>query len=332
MDCGRLDHGSGSAGGRYCAGDARLYRHPASDRTGIMSDKAEVAPPRRAALFINRKSRKGRNAADQVIAALEAQGIKVEIPSCQGPDDINHSLLHLRDSIDCAVIGGGDGTLNAAAPALMETQLPLGIIPLGTANDLARTLNIPADPEQAARIIAQGKQHRIDLGEVNGVPFFNVASIGFGVALTRALTSDSKKRFGIFGYPIAALRVARRLRPFHAEIRHGGTTTVTKTLHLAIGNGRHYGGGMTVSEDASIDDGKLDVWSLEVDSAWRLIRLLPALWRGTQGRWREVITLSEEALEVHTRHPRSINTDGEITTRTPADFIVRRRAVRVFGP
>ncbi|APH54096.1 Diacylglycerol kinase family protein [Granulibacter bethesdensis] len=297
-----------------------------------MSDKAAFSPPRRAALFINQKSRKGRNAADRVITALETHGIQVEIPSWHDPDDIHHTLRRLHGSIDCAVIGGGDGTLNAAAPALMETQLPFGIIPLGTANDLARTLDIPANPEQAARIIAQGKRRLIDLGEVNGVPFFNVASIGFGVALTRALTSDSKKRFGIFGYPIAALRVARRLRPFHAEIRHGGTTTVTKTLHLAIGNGRHYGGGMTVSADASIDDGKLDVWSLEVDSAWGLIRLLPALWRGTQGRWREVITLSEEALEVHTRHPRSINTDGEITTRTPADFIVRRQAVCVFVP
>ena len=231
------------------------------------------------------------------------------------------------------IIGGGDGTLNAALPGLLETGLPLGIIPLGTANDLARTLGIPTDLAAAARIIACGKVQRVDIGEVNGHLFFNVASIGFGVDLTRALTSNSKRRFGTIGYAIAALRAVSRLRPFRAEIMHGHTIHISRTIHVAVGNGRHYGGGMTVSEHARIDDGCLHIYSLEVDSLWRLLRLLPALRSGRHDAWKEIRTLEGEEIEVRTpRRPRSVNTDGEIVTRTPAHFRVRGHAISVFIP
>ncbi|MBV8523247.1 MAG: lipid kinase [Acetobacteraceae bacterium] len=230
------------------------------------------------------------------------------------------------------VIAGGGGTLNAAAPGLIAAGLPLGIIPLGTANDLARTLNIPLDPTEAARVSAQGRRRRIDLGEVNGHPFSNVASIGFGVDLTRALTRDSKRRFGVLGYAIAGLRALERLHPFRAEIIHGGETYVSRRVHVAVGNGRHYGGGMTIAENARIDDGRLDVYSLEVASFWRLLRLLPALRSGRNQHWAEIRTLAGEEIEIHTHHPRSVNTDGEIRTRTPAYFRVLRGALEVFTP
>jgi YegS/Rv2252/BmrU family lipid kinase len=230
------------------------------------------------------------------------------------------------------VVAGGDGTLNAVAAGLIDTGLPLAILPAGTANDLARTLGIPRDFDIAAQIIKEGVTGRIDVGMANDVPFFNVASIGFGVDLTRALTRDSKRRWGALGYAIAALRTAHRMRPFTAWITESDRVHVSRTVHLAVGNGRHYGGGMTVASGASIDDHRLDIFSLEVSSIWRLLRLMPALRSGRHQAWREVRTLTGQIVDVRTRHPRSVNTDGEIRTHTPARFTVRPAAVTVYVP
>jgi diacylglycerol kinase (ATP) len=288
---------------------------------------------RPALLVVNTHSRRGAGAAETVTRVVRESDVQVMARDCERASDLSDLICATKRDIESVIIGGGDGTLNAALPGLLETGLPLGIIPLGTANDLARTLGIPTDLAAAARIIARGKVQRVDIGEVNGRPFFNVASIGFGVDLTRALTRDSKRRFGTVGYAIAALRAVSRLRPFRAEIRHGHTIHVSRTIHVAVGNGRHYGGGMTVSEHARIDDGRLHIYSLEVDSLWRLLRLLPALRSGRHDAWTEIRTLEGEEIEVRTpRRPRSVNTDGEIVTQTPAHFRVRRHAISVFIP
>src|ERR671926_181555 len=81
-------------------------------------------------------------------------------------------------AFDLVMLGGGDGTMNAAASALVEIGRPLAVLPLGTGNDLARTLGIPLDPLAAAEVAAAGRTRRIDLGLVNGRPFFNVACVG----------------------------------------------------------------------------------------------------------------------------------------------------------
>jgi diacylglycerol kinase (ATP) len=285
-----------------------------------------------ALVVVNPNSRRGSAGGDAACRVLESLGVGIVQHLVPKDGSLTELIRNLAGQVDRVVIAGGDGTLNAAARGLIATGLPLGIVPLGTANDLARTLNIPLDPFEAARVIAQARRRRIDLGDVNGHPFFNVASIGFGVDLTRALTRDSKRRFGMLGYAIAGLRALERLHPFRVEIIHGGETYVSRTVHVAVGNGRHYGGGMTIAENASIDDGRLDVYSLEVASFWRLLRLLPALRSGRNQHWAEIRTMVGEEIQIRTHHPRSVNTDGEITSRTPAHFRVLRDAVEVFAP
>ncbi len=162
-------------------------------------------------MIVNPHSRRGAGAHDAVRAALEGGGLSVLVRDCDGAEAIGRAIRDSAGQVDRVVIGGGDGTLNAAAPALIETGLPLGVIPLGTANDLARTLELPVDAAEAAAVVAAGRRRRIDMGEVNGRPFFNVASLGLGVDLTRALTRDAKRRWGVLGYAVAGLRVLRRL-------------------------------------------------------------------------------------------------------------------------
>lgn len=297
-----------------------------------MSDTPSGRAQRRALLIINRKARAGVRALDDVMTVLEEGGIDIVEAELAGRDQVLAEIREDAAEIDLVILGGGDGTLNAAAPALVQTGLPLGILPLGTANDLARTLGLPQDPAEAARVIVAGHTTRIDLGEVNGIFYFNVASIGFSARLARRLTSEAKRRWGALGYALVASRLVAESRPFLVEIEHDGKVDRARTVQVSVGNGRYYGGGMAVEESASADDGRLDVYSLEVPNAWRLVALAPALRRGTQGHSKYVRSFSTTQLTLKTRRVHEVNADGELVTTTPAHFHVRPRAVEVFVP
>ena len=302
-----------------------------------VADDEMSAPPaptgtRRALLLVNRKARSGATPIDAALSVFERAGIRVEERSCEGSGAMGKTIRSMRDEVDMVIVGGGDGTMNSAAPAIVETGLPLGILPLGTANDLARTLGIAPDPVAAAEVIASGHLRPIDLGEVNGRLFFNVASVGFSAELARELTADAKRRWGTLGYALASARLLARMRPFTAFIEHDGTTERVRTVQISVGNGRHYGGGMTVDPRAEPDDGCFHVWSIEVQHWWRLVALAPSLKRGTQGTAADVRAFTTSGLTIKTRRSRSVNTDGELTTATPAVFRIRPAAVRVFAP
>ncbi|KQP10960.1 MAG: lipid kinase [Methylobacterium sp.] len=285
---------------------------------------------RRGLLLVNPNARNGGFSLDAVRDALRQGGIEPFEPP--GDPDCTAVIKRHAGQSDLVILGGGDGTLNAAAPALVETGLPLGILPLGTANDLARSLGLPPDPVAAAGLIASEEARPVDLGCVNGHYYFNVASIGFSAELAGDLTAESKKKWGTIGYGIAALRVLRRVRPFTVYLEHDGQTETITTIQVSVGNGRHYGGGMTVEETATVDDGKLDFYSLEVKHWWRLLALLPALRRGTQGKAADVRAFHTTEIVVKTKKPRPVNTDGELSTYTPAHFKVVPKAVRIFAP
>jgi len=286
----------------------------------------------RALFLVNRHSRRGQQNLSQATEQLEQLGFELLEESTEDPEQLSEVICRYRDQVDLVIVGGGDGTLNAAAAGLVETRLPLGILPLGTANDLARTLGIPTAIPQACNIIATGRKLPIDLGCVNDRYFFNVASFGLSTKITEQLTKDVKKRWGVFAYAATALRVLWQTRPFRAEIRLNGETIYVKTVQISVGNGRFYGGGMAIAHDATINDQKLDLYSLEINHWWQIIPILPAMARGRQANWPRVVAREAQEVEVLTRKRRSINTDGEITTQTPAQFRVLPQALTVMVP
>ena len=286
----------------------------------------------RALLLVNRHARKGHEQLGAAIHQLEMLGFELIEASIDRPDRLPETIREHRDRVDLVIIGGGDGTLNAAIEGLVETQLPLGILPLGTANDLARTLGISAALPEACQVIANGKLQQIDLGWVNGKYFFNVASLGLSVQITRGLTKSAKRQWGVFAYAATALQALWKSQRFKAEIVCEGKSEQVKAVQIAVGNGRYYGGGMAVAEDAAIDDERLDLYTLEIDHWWQMVLVLPALRRGTHTRSPWIQTWQGKEFFVYVPKPRSINTDGEITTTTPAHFKVVPKALAVLVP
>jgi YegS/Rv2252/BmrU family lipid kinase len=287
---------------------------------------------KRVLLLYNANARQGGGALQPTRARLEAGGFTVTVEPFESLPEIARDITRLQESADAVVVCGGDGSISAAAPAVMESGLPLGIIPAGTANDLARTLSIPLDFAAAADLVVAGQTRRIDVGMVNGHAFFNVASIGLSSELAQKLDPETKKRFGRLGYAVAALRVLSSARRFQARIVEKRNGTRVKTYQIAVGNGRLYGGGNVVEESAAIDDGHLDLYSLEMPNLWKMALMARAFRVGTHGAWKEVRTARCVEFDIETRHPMPVNTDGEIVTATPAHFRVLPAAVTVFAP
>ncbi len=291
-----------------------------------------AAENRRALVLVNPHARRGSEAIDPVIRRLEDHGIATHIEKFDDCDELVADIERRHERFDMAVVCGGDGTMNTAARASLKTGLPLGIIPMGTANDLARTLHIPEDLEAAADVIANGHTRTIDVGLVNDLPFFNVASIGLAAQLSDKLSPDIKRKWGRLSYVITAFQLITTIRPFRAEIISEGSSTPVRSLQIAVGNGRYYGGGTVVEAHAAIDDGTLDLYSLETREIWKLFLMFHAFRHGTHGTWREVRTQKGQDFEIRTRKPLPVNVDGDLVAQTPARFTILPKAIPVFVP
>ena len=302
------------------------------DGSDVGSAAPQAAPTRRLLMVINRGSRSGSQAVGLAGSKLSAAGFDLVVSAPSSRHEVAPWIEAHAKGAAGVVIAGGDGTLNAAAPALVTTGLPLGIIPAGTANDLARTLGLPLDMEAAADVIAAGHRKTIDLGDVNGHKFFNVASVGLSADLARELSGESKRRFGRLSYALTAAKVLSKARPFHAVIVSGDEQVRVKTMQVAIGNGRYYGGGMAVEQTAEIDDGQFDLYSLEFAQVWKLLAVAYDFRKGRHVLWREVRAARGTSFEIRTRKPRPVNADGELVTFTPARFELLRNAISVFAP
>jgi diacylglycerol kinase (ATP) len=287
---------------------------------------------RRALVLLNPKARRGAEAREEVAEELSAKGFSVRFEPFGTLPEIARDIVRLRQEADLVVVCGGDGSVSSAAVAVMESGLPFGIIPLGTANDLARTLGIPIEIEGAAKVIAEGFTRLIDVGTVNGHAFFNVASMGISTDLAKGLDPLTKRRWGRLGYALSALKVIRKVRPFRAYIAEKGMRVGVRTYQIAVGNGRHYGGGNIVEANAAIDDGHLDLYSLEMGNIWKLALMLRSFRSGTHGAWSEVRTARCVEFDIETTKPMPVNADGEIVTSTPAHFKVHPKAMTVFAP
>ncbi len=283
-------------------------------------------------LIANANARRGSEPLDPALEVFARADIEVVQARAARGREVPSLIRDRSDGIDAVVLAGGDGTVHDAAPALVEAGLPVGILPRGTANDLARAVGLPLDLVSAAEVIAAGATRPIDIGEVNGKFFFNVAHIGLGTALADNLTRGMKRRLGPFAYTLAALSALVRLRPFRAEIAAGDERLVIRTIAITVGNGRYFGGSGVVAEDAEIDDGVFHVFALKTKNPLRLLLLLPNVMRGRQGRSEQVPTLTASSLEIRTVRPMKIRADGKVMAETPAAFQVRPGALRVFAP
>lgn len=270
---------------------------------------------------------------DNALDVLREVGIDVDV---RQSDDADHMRFLIRAecrSVDAVIVGGGDGTVNSALTPMLEIGVPLGVLPMGTANDLARTLGVPTDLHRACTLIASRSVRTIDVGLANGRPFVNAAGIGMSTRVARALTENGKRRLGIFSYPAAVIDAWRRQKPFSAEIVSDEATRRVAAVQVTVGNGVYYGAGTPLAEDSAIDDGRLDLYSVHAQSLAGMIRAAIAVRRGVQREFEEgVDTARGVSFRISTRPCQAVSLDGEPLLETPVRFSVAPASLKVFAP
>ncbi|HEY7772600.1 MAG TPA: lipid kinase [Marinagarivorans sp.] len=284
-------------------------------------------------LIVNPSSRNG--ASDEIergVDRLQQAGINVIEVESQSIEKSCEAIFVYYKKVDLVVLAGGDGTISSVAKCLYETKSPFAILPLGTANDLARSLDLPASIDSAFNAILHGKLKQIDLGWVNGHYFFNVANIGLGVDITYELTPEVKKYWGVFSYLKALFSALVRAKRFRVKVKVDGKEYKLRSMHLGVGNGRYYGGGNVIDEDCLIDNGLLSIYSLKPQTVWDLLVHAPLLRYGQHKSNPRTFIRRGKRIEVLTQGSKEIHADGEFVSHTPATFKVIPKALSVVVP
>ena len=194
------------------------------------------------------------------------------------------TLMSRKGSVygyDAIVAVGGDGTINEVGKELIGSNVPLGIIPTGSGNGLARHMGIPINISRSLKLIFNGKQSLIDTGIIDGHPFLNAAGIGFDADVSEAFSKSAKR--GLFNYMKIIFRLGLNFKSFKLKLIHDGATEDIETVMLSIANSSQYGGNAKIAPKADIADGKMDIGILShigiLRSIWFAIKVMTGILR-----------------------------------------------------
>jgi len=226
---------------------------------------------------------------------------------------------------DVVTAVGGDGTLNEVVNGLDGYETPLGVVPLGTANDFSRQAGIPADADHAMDVILRRKPVRIDTASLNGRRFLNVSTGGIGAEATAETPSQIKAVLGQLAYAISGIRKLADFEPNHGVFRGGGYVLECDFLMFAVGSGLASGGGTMVTPHASTTDGLLDLCVVERMPRREFAKTVLQLRRGEHVGEEGVHYVRLPQLTIEAAKPISVNVDGEVQDSPRLDYHARSK-------
>lgn len=217
----------------------------------------------------------------------------------------------VADGCDLVVAWGGDGTINEVASQLIGTGVTLGIVRAGSGNGFARELGIPRRPGEAIDVTLRGRDRVIDVGEIGGHSFLNVAGIGFDAAMAAEFTFLGAERRGPFRYALQIARSAFVYQASHYTIEIDGYRLEVEALVVAIANLAQYGSNAVIAPGARPDDELLDAVVIENRGALGRVGLVPRLFDRTIHKAPGVTILPGKQIVVRSEAPMAIHVDGE---------------------
>ena len=244
----------------------------------------------------------------------------------------------MRKGSEIIVAAGGDGTLNEVINGIGENvgDTRVGLLPLGTGNDFARTIGIPTDLEAALEVIRSGETRAVDLVRVTSDEvryFVNVSAGGFSGLVDEKLTPEMKKTWGPLAYLRSAAAALPELRAYRTTLAFDNTDSLVLDLYnVVVANGRYVAGGRLIAPEASIDDGLLDIILIQQRSAPELALLAAQVALGTHLSSDAIVFRRAAKLTVNSKPGMWFNVDGELVGNEPARFEILPRALRFIVP
>lgn len=289
-------------------------------------------------MLINPTSGKGRGGKNAPVAArrMRERGLKVsEISGGSAEESLDLARRAVEEGADALIACGGDGTVHLALQAVVNTDVPLGIIPVGTGDDNARTLQLPLnDASAAADTIADWNVRTIDTGyvEAGGISrhFLGVMSVGFDSQCNER-ANRMKWPSGQARYNLAILATLSVFKPISFTFTFDGVMETQDAMLIAIGNGISYGGGMKVCPGAKHDDGLLDVTILDAVGKITFLRAFPGVFKGTHVNEPYVQVRQIKVAKIDAPG-QVVYADGERIGEVPATIEARPGSLKVLGP
>ncbi|HET8814017.1 MAG TPA: diacylglycerol kinase family protein [Solirubrobacterales bacterium] len=267
----------------------------------------------------------------RVEAALDARRAVFRVEKTKSLEHGVELALRAVELGEVPVVVSGDGLLGAVGGAMAGSDTPLGLIPAGRGNDLARSLGIPEEPEAAVDVVLGGATRRIDVGEANGKRFLGIVSVGFDSECNR-LANETHFLRGNLVYVYSMLRTLIGWRPARFTIADGGSRRRITGYFVAVANNKVYGGGMYIAPDAELDDGQFDVVSIGEGSKLSFLLGLKDVLRGTHLDKAEVNVFRASRLDIDASRPFPVYADGDHLTDLPVSLRVLPRCLSILAP
>jgi YegS/Rv2252/BmrU family lipid kinase len=284
-------------------------------------------------LLVNPASGGGRSKSmlPRVEDELDKRRVPFRVERTRSAQHAVDEALRAADLDEIPAVMSGDGLIGIVGGALAGTDVPLGIVPGGRGNDLARVLDIPDDPAGAVSVLASRHERRIDVGEANGRRFLGIASAGFD-SDCQDIANRTKFVRGRWVYAYSALRALAAWKPARFTLRIGEENLRFTGWSVAAANSSTFGGGMRLAPDASIEDGEFDVVMIGESGKLSYISNLPKVFKGTHVENEEVRIVRARSLELSASRPFALYADGEHITDLPASLRVIPKALSVLAP
>jgi YegS/Rv2252/BmrU family lipid kinase len=267
----------------------------------------------------------------RVEAALDARRVVFRVERTRSLDHGVDLALRAVELGEVPVVISGDGLIGAVGGALAGAETPLGLIPGGRGNDLARALGIPDDPEAAVEVILAGHSRRIDVGEANGKRFLGIVSVGFDSECNR-LANETHFIRGNLVYAYSMVRTLISWRSARFTVVDGGERKRLEGYFVDVANNSVYGGGMYIAPEAEIDDGQFDVVAITDVGKLRFLRGLRDVLKGAHIDKEEVVTFRASRLELDASRPFPVYADGDHLTDLPVSLRILPSSLSILVP